>query len=534
MRDIFSEPIFRSVVLTPPKNMGALNLASHHQVAEFTRLPDYRIPITLEPNIRILTLIFKGQPSGLKWREIEQRPEGVEPLTNKMLSDALQTTTTFTVERWAEFGITGLKETDFIEVGDKFFQPDHQRFDEKLQFWNQESLTLFKENLFTLIPQTSVAGIFEFRDYNAKLPMGHACAFAVERNRSGMANLVMHDSADFFGQQPEPLDALINGYYRNKEIVTAELPTDHKYTCTGITLVCDPELERTPKSRVAGLATNASSPVRRRALIPPVTPLRREPGPTPSRFPPEGPVTPMRRDEPGGMSLLTPSQFVFQTPVRAELVQAAESIREPQLSSQKPGEPHVEPDKILYNVSIPTPETRKVIGNWFGRNEIKELRRMAEETRFKVNLDAIHPKDRLYRQSFDMVFYFQTQLNLLQPPDPKRKQRLRLKQNGMWCWLFSNAYLGLVCRSYGKPLLKSQDLLYNLYEALLKGDRMKLDEDLDALLINFGFQEDVVDVGTGFAGGWAWRFLMHMEREMEAKSVAVDGLVNQLEGIEIS
>jgi len=64
--------------------------------------------------------------SGLSWKMAgsTKLAQGRE-LTNAALSEALTQTTTFTQEQWDAFGIDDLRDYDYIQAGDRYYQPAH-------------------------------------------------------------------------------------------------------------------------------------------------------------------------------------------------------------------------------------------------------------------------------------------------------------------------------------------------------------------------------------------------------------------------
>jgi hypothetical protein len=70
---------------------------------------------------------FRIQPEvearGLKWLKIGEKPKHGRKLSHPKLAKALTNKTEFTSQEWKGFGIKRLRVTDFVKMGDLYFQP---------------------------------------------------------------------------------------------------------------------------------------------------------------------------------------------------------------------------------------------------------------------------------------------------------------------------------------------------------------------------------------------------------------------------
>lgn len=359
------------------------------------------------------------------------------------------------------------------------FFPRDGRYDESLKFGlgknkkqREESYQHFKERLLHYIPDTTVAGIFEFQGKFAGLPdgIGHGVAFRVNwENKS----FTVWDSSTFFGKGEQDMSSILD--------VIKRVPTGG-WVCTGITVVCDHTRENR-RETLFGVVTRSQTyltPQRKpsdveSAGLPSakgecVADLMTDLHPTSSYATPEQSRRPASTNAAGLPSVRNMDAALTSTPMTAPETPATPLLFLPHFGSPKVSNPFTHKFSFVYE-----------------------------------DLEQHQPR----RQTMETVYASQKQWVLSSPG----ANEVFLVQAGLWCWLCANAYLGYILEEvlHYRNILKCQHILYALYNALLQGDKRRI-APIDRMLLAEALTEDVSHCGKEMAGGFAWLLLMKLEK----------------------
>ena len=357
---------------------------------------------------------------------------------------------------------------------------------ENLEFSTQSQLKRVVSKLYHFIPDDSKYGILEFKELEAET--GHAVAvefkFDFESKRDKL-ELEIHDSSYFTRKKPQNIGRLGN--------MVAYFP-EKKWTLTCLTVVrdiiSDAQVFRAHSDKLAKFqqTQKAQTETQLKELE---NKLKKE-----------------------KERLEEQQQEMIDAALRKKQENNERARRVKERTKQKLRRETKPPENPQQSPKTPeqTNKRRTTPRTWTLPTKENTVQKISEQIiqELKSPKETSHETvDKQFRrQSLDIL------IQSLDSPAPKQGEeeegKLVLTQNGEYCWLFSNAYLGKLCKKSGKQLLRCQNLLAKLYDFLSR-DISSLTEEEWNILNENAFSEDVVTPGDKFEGGYAWKVVKNLE-----------------------